>query len=74
MPLRRVRNHADLVERSGGDAWLRWALDPSLPQEVWEHEGVALVGRGGERRGVWVAPLGRGSQEGARACAPPWSS
>jgi RimJ/RimL family protein N-acetyltransferase len=33
---------------------------------VWEHEGVALVERGGERRGVWVAPLGQVSAEGDR--------
>ncbi|MFK5635956.1 GNAT family N-acetyltransferase [Ornithinimicrobium sp. LYQ103] len=66
MPLHRLHDHAALVARSGRDPWLRWALDPLLPHEVWEHEGVALVERGGERRGVWVAPLGPGSEEGER--------
>ncbi|HSP59420.1 MAG TPA: GNAT family N-acetyltransferase [Ornithinimicrobium sp.] len=55
--MRRVRSHAELLELSGGDPWVRWALDPALPGEAWVHGPVALVERLGGRRGFWVAPL-----------------
>lgn len=62
--MRRVRTHAELVALSGGDPWVRWALDPGLPGEAWVHGPVMLVERLGERRGFWVAPLGGPAEVG----------
>ncbi|MFX0538797.1 GNAT family N-acetyltransferase [Ornithinimicrobium sp. Y1847] len=58
--MHRLTSHRELLDLSGGDPWVRWALDPALPGEVWVHEDVALVQRHGPRPGFWVAPLPSG--------------
>lgn len=52
-----ITSHADLLNRSDGDPWVRWVVEQSLPTEVWVHRGIVLVERVGWRRGFWVAPL-----------------
>lgn len=58
--MHRLTTHAELLEASGGDPWVRWVVDPALPGEVWVHADIALVQRLGVRPGFWVAPLRSG--------------
>lgn len=55
--MHRLTSHRDLLDRSGGDPWVRWAVPDPLRTEVWVQENVAMVERVGRRRGFWVAPL-----------------
>lgn len=66
--MHRLTSHAELLDRSGDDPWVRFALDPRLPGEAWVHDGVALIERPGRhRRGLWVAPLRPGMPPPASA-------
>lgn len=58
-----LTRHRELLDLSGEDPWVRWALPDPLRGEVWVHEGVAMVERVGRRRGFWVAPLRPGMQQ-----------
>lgn len=55
--MHRLDHHRELLDRSGGDPWVRRAVPDPLEGEVWVHQDVALVERIGRRRGFWVAPL-----------------
>lgn len=55
--MRRVNTHDELLELSDDDPWIRWAINPALPGEVWVDERVALIERLGDRRGFWVSQV-----------------
>ncbi|SDS76757.1 GNAT family N-acetyltransferase [Microlunatus soli] len=59
--MQRLASHADLLDRSGGDPWIRWGVPETDPDgrlpELWMHGDIAIVERTGERRGFWILPL-----------------
>ena len=65
-PPRQV-THAELLERSAADPWVRWCLPDPLPGEAWVHDDVAVVQRRGHRPGFWIAPLPSGMPSAAES-------
>lgn len=55
--MRPVLSHAELLQLSDDDPWVRWGLPSTLPAPAWFDGRVVLVPRLGARPGFWVTPL-----------------
>lgn len=55
--MRPVTSHAELLEGSRQDPWVRWSLPGQLAGEIWTDGRVLLVQRLGWRPGFWVSQL-----------------
>lgn len=56
-PVRPVSSHAELLDISEHDPWVRWSLPAQPAGEVWSDGRVLLVQRLGRRPGFWVTQL-----------------
>ncbi|NLW99953.1 MAG: GNAT family N-acetyltransferase [Actinomycetales bacterium] len=55
--MRPVAAHAELLEISASDPWVRWGLSATMPEPAWVDGTMAVIPRMGRRPGFWVTPL-----------------
>ncbi|QDO88914.1 hypothetical protein FNH13_11735 [Ornithinimicrobium ciconiae] len=66
--LRSLASHAELLELTQGDPFVRWGIPDPLPGVVLATDGAVAVERFGRRgRGLWVFPHSGGGTEAIRA-------
>lgn len=65
--LRRITSHADLLDLTGGDPFVRWGIPDPFTGEVLAGHGAVAVERFGRRgRGLWVFPHSGGGEVAIR--------
>lgn len=65
--LRRITSHADLLDLTGADPFVRWGIPDPLTGEVLAGRGAVAVERCGRRgRGLWVFPHSGGGSAQVR--------
>lgn len=65
--LREISAHAELLELTGGDPFVRWGIPDPLAGYVSANDGAVAVERFGRRgRGLWVFPFAAGGTDDIR--------